>query len=65
MTIEALNGFVSITADEGKIFRNVITGDILTSKLYLGCNDIAGNYEEILESEVLVDENTANVSDPE
>lgn len=51
MTIEAKNGFVILTADEGMIFKSKISGDILTKKLYMGCNDTADNYEEISEVE--------------
>ena len=51
MTIEAKNDFVILTAENGMIFRNKISGDILTKKLYLGCNDTANNYEEVDESE--------------
>ena len=51
MIIEAKNGFVVLTAEEGKIFKSKISGDILTNKLYLGCNDTADNYEEISEVE--------------
>lgn len=49
MIIEAKNGFVVLTAEEGKIFKSKVSGDILTKKLYLGCNDTADNYEEISE----------------
>ena len=49
MIIEAKNGFVILTAEEGKIFKSKLSGDILTKKLYLGCNDTADNYEEISE----------------
>ena len=31
------------------IFKSKLNGDILTKKLYLGCNDSADNYEEISE----------------
>ena len=51
MIIEANNGFIILTAEEGKIFKSKISGDILTKKLYLGCNDTADNYEEISEVE--------------
>ena len=51
MIIEAKNGFVVLTAEEGKIFKSKVSGDILTNKLYLGCNDSADNYEEISEVE--------------
>ena len=33
------------------MFRSKISGDILTDRLYLGCNDSADNYEEISEVE--------------
>ena len=51
MIIEAKNEFVVLTAEEGKIFKSKVSGDILTKKLYLGCNDTADNYEEISEVE--------------
>ena len=51
MTIENTERFIIITADEGKIFKSKISGDILTNILYLGCNDSADNYEEISEVE--------------
>ena len=51
MTIENENKFTVITADSGMIFRSRISGDVLTNKLYLGCNDSADNYEEISEVE--------------
>ena len=56
MTIEN-NGFVVLTADERMIFRNKLSGVILTNKIYLGCNDSADNYEEINESVVLEQDN--------
>ena len=52
MTIEIKNKFTVITADTGNVFRSKISGDILTDRLYLGCNDSADNYEEISEVEV-------------
>ena len=58
MIIEAKNGFVIITAEEGKIFKSKVSGDILTNKLYLGCNDSADNYEEISEVEAYAESNT-------
>ena len=51
MIIEAKNEFVVLTAEEGKIFKSKVRGDILTKRLYLGCNDSADNYEEISEVE--------------
>ena len=51
MTIETENKFTVITADTGNVFRSKISGDILTDRLYLGCNDSADNYEEISEVE--------------
>ena len=47
MTIEIENKFTVITADTGNVFRSKISGDVLTDRLYLGCNDSADNYEEI------------------
>ena len=52
MIIEDTGRFIIITADDGNVFRSKISGDILTAKLYLGCNDSADNYEEISEVEV-------------
>ena len=51
MTIEIENKFTVITADTGNVFRSKISGDVLTDRLYLGCNDNANNYEEISEME--------------
>lgn len=49
MTIENENKFTVITANTGNVFRSKISGDVLTDRLYLGCNDSADNYEEISE----------------
>ena len=51
MTIEIKNKFTVITADTGNVFRSKISGDVLTDRLYLGCNDSVDNYEEISEVE--------------
>lgn len=51
MTIEDTGRFVVVTADTGKVFRSKISDNVLTAKLYLGCNDSADNYEEISEVE--------------
>lgn len=51
MTIEIENKFTVITADTGNVFRSKISGDVLTDRLYLGCNDSADNYEEISEKD--------------
>ena len=58
MIIEAKNEFVIITAEEGKIFKSKLNGDILTKRLYLGCNDTADNYEEISEVEAYAESDT-------
>lgn len=58
MTIEIENKFTVITADSGMIFRSRISGDVLTNKLYLGCNDSADNYEEINEVETYAESDT-------
>ena len=58
MIIEAKNGFVILTAEEGMVFKSKISGDILTKKLYLGCNDTADNYEEISEVEAYAESDT-------
>ena len=52
MTIENKSGIVVISADIGNVFRSKVGGEILTNKLYLGCNDSADNYEEIIEVEI-------------
>lgn len=51
MIIENENKFTVITADTGNVFRSKISGDVLTDRLYLGCNDSADNYEEISEED--------------
>ena len=51
MIIKVKNGFIVLTSDTGNVFRSKISGDILTDRLYLGCNDSADNYEEISEVE--------------
>ena len=58
MIIEAKNEFVILTAEEGKIFKSKVSGDILTNKLYLGCNDSADNYEEISEVDACAESDT-------
>ena len=51
MIIESTEFFTIITADTGNVFRSKISGDVLTDRLYLGCNDSVDNYEEISEVE--------------
>ena len=58
MIIENGDKFTVITADSGMIFRSRISGDVLTNKLYLGCNDSADNYEEISEVEAYAESDT-------
>ena len=58
MIIENGDRFTVITADSGMIFRSRISGDVLTNKLYLGCNDSADNYEEISEAEAYSESDT-------
>ena len=58
MTIEIENKFIVITADTGNVFRSKISGDVLTDRLYLGCNDSADNYEEISEVEAYAESDT-------
>ena len=58
MTIEIGNKFTVITADTGNVFRSKISGDVLTDRLYLGCNDSADNYEEISEVEAYAESDT-------
>ena len=63
MTIENENKFTVITADSGMIFRSRISGDILTDRLYLGCNDSADNYEEISEVEAYAEAESDTVQE--
>ena len=58
MIIENGERFTVITADSGMIFRSRISGDVLTDRLYLGCNDSADNYEEISEVEAYAESDT-------
>ena len=58
MIIENEDKFTVITADTGNVFRSKISGDILTDRLYLGCNDSADNYEEISEVEAYAESDT-------
>lgn len=58
MIIDNTGKFVTIATDEGNVFRSKISGDILTNKLYLGCNDSADNYEEISEVEAYAESDT-------
>ena len=58
MTIEIENKFTVITADTGNVFRSKISGDVLTDRLYLGCNDSVDNYEEISEVEAYAESDT-------
>lgn len=60
MTIENKSGIVVISADIGNVFRSKVSGEILTNKLYLGCNDSADNYEEIIEVEVYAEDEAEN-----
>lgn len=34
-------------AQNGKVYKNIVTGDILGNQLWLGCNDKAENYVEV------------------
>ena len=63
MTIENENKFTVITADTGNVFRSKISGDILTDRLYLGCNDSADNYEEISEVEAYAEAESNTVQE--
>ena len=65
MIIEAKNEFIVLTAEEGKIFKSKISGDVLTKKLYLGCNDTADNYEEISEVEAYAETESDALQDEE
>ena len=58
MIIEAKNGFIILTAETGMVFKSKLNGDILTKKLYLGCNDSADNYEEISEVDAYAESDT-------
>ena len=58
MTTQDTGRFVVVTADIGNVFRSKISGDVLTDRLYLGCNDSANNYEEINEVETYAESDT-------
>ena len=58
MIIESTEFCTIITADTGNVFKSKISGDILTDRLYLGCNDSADNYEEISEVEAYAESDT-------
>lgn len=47
----ALRKFV---AEEGKVWKHKVTGDILSNELYLGINDSIDNYEQVDEPKVEV-----------
>ena len=51
MTIENTENYIVATAGTGMIFKSKFSGDILTSRLYLGCNDSIDRYEEVNEVE--------------
>lgn len=51
MIIDTTHDFIILTAEDGKVFKNTITNDILTNQIYLGCNDRADNYIEINEED--------------
>ena len=63
MIIEAKNGFIVLTAETGMVFKSKLNGDILTNKLYLGCNDSADNYEEISEVEAYAETESDTVQE--
>ena len=63
MIIEAKNGFIILTAETGMVFKSKLNGDILTKKLYLGCNDSADNYEEISEVEAYAETESDTVQE--
>lgn len=52
MIIEKTELYTIISTDNSKVFRSKITGNYLTNKLYLGCNDSPDNYDEVLISEI-------------
>lgn len=58
MIIESTEFFTIITADTGNVFKSKISGDVLTDRLYLGCNDSVDNYEEISEVEAYAESDT-------
>ena len=41
-----------LVAKEGQVFKNKLTGEVLGAELYLGKNDSAYNYEEVLENAI-------------
>ena len=63
MVIDSKNKMIILTAEEGMVFKSKIRGDILTKKLYLGCNDSADNYEEISEVEAYAETESVTVQE--
>ena len=55
MIIEKTELYTIISTDNSKVFRSKITGNYLTNKLYLGCNDSPDNYDEVLISEIEIE----------
>ena len=51
MIIDTTHDFIILTAEEGKVFKNTITGDILTNQIYLGCKYRGDDYIEINEED--------------
>lgn len=65
MNIEKTELYTIISTDSDKVFHSKITGDYLTNKLYLGCNDSPDNYEEVLISEIEVKTETETENESE
>jgi len=36
-----------LKAQDGKVYKNIVTGEILGNEIWLGCNDTAENYIEV------------------
>jgi len=36
-----------VKAQDGKVYKNIVTGEILGNEIWLGCNDTAENYIEV------------------
>ena len=61
MIIEKTELYTVISTGDDKVFRSKITGNYLTNKLYLGCNDSPDNYEEVLISEIKTENESEEV----
>ena len=50
-------------AQDGKVYKNILTGEILGNELWLGCNDTAENYIEIEKPIIITPPETPTVDE--